>query len=200
MNLFWPNLVPWSGMLWDPKRFPTIFYEANRDDTPAGIKFAEENEEFKRVMYSAFGGSLRARFFFKFIPKSFSKVKDMKKIVKGLPLVYEKERSGIVEYIEDASKTDEHYFRVYENFNCWGFENVGAAMVVEKLNELLEGEFGKEVVNNKATAVYIKNQTVFIVVLSSVLAQEIKFRERQMVEKLNDYYNQEVVKGVFCMG
>ena len=128
VNLFWPNLVPWSGMLWDPKRFPTIFYEANRDDTLAGMKFAEENEEFKRVMYLAFGGSLRARFFLKFMPKNFSKVKDMKKIVKGLPLIYEKERSGVVEYLEDASKTDEHYFRVYENFNCWGFENVSTTM------------------------------------------------------------------------
>jgi predicted hydrocarbon binding protein len=35
---------------------------------------------------------------------------------------------GIIEYLEDASKTDEHYFRVYESRECCGFENVGAAM------------------------------------------------------------------------
>jgi predicted hydrocarbon binding protein len=39
-----------------------------------------------------------------------------------------KERSGIVEYLEEVSKTDEHHFRVYESSECWGFENVGATM------------------------------------------------------------------------
>ena len=29
-----------------------------------------------------------------------------------------KERSGTMEYLEDLSKTDEHYFRVYENCDC----------------------------------------------------------------------------------
>jgi len=27
VNLFWPNLAHWSGMLWDPKRFPTMTHE-----------------------------------------------------------------------------------------------------------------------------------------------------------------------------
>jgi len=27
-----------------------------------------------------------------------------------------------------VSKTDEHYFRVYEGSDCWGFENIGATM------------------------------------------------------------------------
>jgi predicted hydrocarbon binding protein len=62
------------------------------------------------------------------MPKSYSKVKDMKKLAKVLPVFYEKERSGILEYLEDASKTDEHYIRVHENFNCWGFKDVGAPM------------------------------------------------------------------------
>jgi KaiC/GvpD/RAD55 family RecA-like ATPase len=130
VHLFWPNLVPWSGMLWDPKRFPTIFYEANRDDSPAGVRFAEKNEEFRNIMFSAYGGGspLRAKLAFKLMPKSFSKVRDMKKLVTGLPRFFGPERSGILEYREDVSKIDEHYFRVYENFNCWGFDNVEATM------------------------------------------------------------------------
>jgi predicted hydrocarbon binding protein len=40
----------------------------------------------------------------------------------------EKERAGILEYLEDVSKTDEHYFRVYENSDCVGFENIGVSM------------------------------------------------------------------------
>ena len=36
--------------------------------------------------------------------------------------------TGILEYLEDASTTDEHYFRLYESADCWGFKNMGAAM------------------------------------------------------------------------
>jgi predicted hydrocarbon binding protein len=38
------------------------------------------------------------------------------------------ERSGIIKYLKDISKTDEHYFRVYENADCWELENVGATI------------------------------------------------------------------------
>jgi predicted hydrocarbon binding protein len=30
--------------------------------------------------------------------------------------------------LEDASKTDEHYFRMYESSECWGFDSIGATM------------------------------------------------------------------------
>jgi predicted hydrocarbon binding protein/KaiC/GvpD/RAD55 family RecA-like ATPase len=127
VNLFWPNLAPWSGLLWDPKRFPTIFYEANKDDYPAGFKSALEDEEVYRAFSTGAGGPWRMKLFMKFMPKSFSKPKDMKKLARFWS-TYNLERSGIVEYLEDISKTDEHYFRVYENFNCWGFENIGVTM------------------------------------------------------------------------
>ncbi len=127
VNLFWPNLAPWSGLLWDPKRFPLIFYEANKDDFPAGMKTAEEDKEVYRAFSESVGGPFRMRLFTKFMPKSFSKVNDMKKMERFWSTM-ELERSGIVEYLDDVSKTDEHYFRVYENFNCWGFDNVGAPM------------------------------------------------------------------------
>jgi predicted hydrocarbon binding protein len=38
------------------------------------------------------------------------------------------ERSGIIEYLDELSKPDEHYFRIYENSDCWGLGNVGAAI------------------------------------------------------------------------
>jgi len=34
VNLFWPNFAHWSGMLWDPKRFPMMVYEMNKEDIP----------------------------------------------------------------------------------------------------------------------------------------------------------------------
>jgi len=123
VNLFWPNLAHWSGMLWDPKRFPMMVYEMNKEEGPSMIKIMRENEAVKRAAFP-WPKSLLLRF----LPKSFSKVKDMKKI-KGMGMkMWEQECAGIVEYLEDASKTDEHYFRMYESSECWGFENVGATM------------------------------------------------------------------------
>jgi KaiC/GvpD/RAD55 family RecA-like ATPase len=127
VNLFWPNLAHWSGMLWDPKRFPMMVYEMNKEEGPSMFKLMRENEAVKRTMFSWY-----ARLYLKlFMPKSFSKVKDMKKLVKGMersPGGLNQERFGIYEYLEDASKPDEHYFRLYESSECWGFENVGAMM------------------------------------------------------------------------
>jgi predicted hydrocarbon binding protein/KaiC/GvpD/RAD55 family RecA-like ATPase len=123
VNFFWPNLAHWSGMLWDPKRFPTMTYELNKEDSPAMFKLSKEDEAIKRAFLPP-----RMRLLMKlFIPKNFSKVKDMKKSSTFLQQLA-KERTGIVEYLEDVSNTDEHYFRMYECSDCWGFENVGAAM------------------------------------------------------------------------
>jgi KaiC/GvpD/RAD55 family RecA-like ATPase/predicted hydrocarbon binding protein len=123
VNLFWPQLAHWSGMLWDPKRFPTMTYEGNKDDPASGFKLAKEDEEIKRALFP-----WRTRFLLKFAPKNFSKVKDMKIMLNFAKQQMLKERSGIMEYLEDVSKTDEHYVRVYENYDCWGLENVGAAI------------------------------------------------------------------------
>jgi predicted hydrocarbon binding protein/KaiC/GvpD/RAD55 family RecA-like ATPase len=124
VNLFWPNLAHWSGMLWDPKRFPTMTYELNKEDPTSLFKLSNEDEAFRRAFLPR-----RIRLLMKlFVPKKFSKVKDMKKLWKTLGKRLATERTGIVEYLKDASKTDEHYFRVYESSDCWGFEKVRTAM------------------------------------------------------------------------
>jgi len=113
VNLFWPNLAHWSGMLWDPKRFPTMVYEINKGEPHRMI-----SEHWSLFPW-------KMRLFMKFMPKSLSKTKDMKKMLRSF-WGAQWDRTGIVEYLEDVSKTDEHYIRVYENFDCWEFENVGA--------------------------------------------------------------------------
>jgi predicted hydrocarbon binding protein/KaiC/GvpD/RAD55 family RecA-like ATPase len=126
VNSFWPNFAHWSGMLWDPKRFPMMVYEMNKEEGPATIKLMKENEAIKRAFFP-WPRSLLLRF----MPKSFSKVKDMKKLLKGMGSSsggLNQERFGIYEYLEDISKTDEHYFRLYESSECWGFENISATM------------------------------------------------------------------------
>jgi KaiC/GvpD/RAD55 family RecA-like ATPase/predicted hydrocarbon binding protein len=116
VSVFWSNFIFWSGMLWDPKRFARITYEVNK-------KHGESIKETASLI------PWYAKLFVKlFIPKSFSKVRNMKRIIKIGSKYLEKQRSGIMEYLEDISKTNEHYFRVYEGFECCGFENIGAAM------------------------------------------------------------------------
>jgi predicted hydrocarbon binding protein/KaiC/GvpD/RAD55 family RecA-like ATPase len=118
VNLFWPNLMRCSGMLWDPRRFPLMTYQ----------------------VWKAYGAMARdmipffpwlARLFLQlFIPNSFSRVKDMKRLSWLLGRLYGEKgrRDGIFEYVAEASQTDEHTFRVYESTECWGFENLGTTM------------------------------------------------------------------------
>jgi len=117
VNLFWPNLVTWSGMLWDPKRFPTLKYELDKLDGTMAREMIQLYPWHTRLM-------------FRFMPKDFNNVNNMKKLFNTLAPWGEAERSGIMEYLEDASKVDEHHIRVYENYACWGFENVGAAIAL----------------------------------------------------------------------
>jgi predicted hydrocarbon binding protein/KaiC/GvpD/RAD55 family RecA-like ATPase len=123
VNLFWPNFAHWSGMLWDPKRFPMMVYEMNKEDSPSMINLMKKNEAVKRAFFP-WPKSLLLRF----MPKSFSKVKDMNRLLKEAFKSEERLGSGTFEYLEDASKTDEHCVRVHECSECWGFKDVGATM------------------------------------------------------------------------
>jgi predicted hydrocarbon binding protein/KaiC/GvpD/RAD55 family RecA-like ATPase len=117
VNIFWPTFALWSSILWDPRRFPQMTYEVWK-----------EYGSLTREMIPFF--PWHTRFLFKLvIPKNLSKVKDMKKLCSSFMIRHVKtRRDGILEYLEDDSKTDEHYFRFYESPECCGFENVGAAM------------------------------------------------------------------------
>ncbi len=116
VNLFWPNFAHWSCILWDPKGFPAMAYEMSK-------KHGEGTKDLMTVTPWHQRTLIRLR-----TPKNLSTVKDMKKMgafyfkmLKGMGM-------GIVEYDEDASTTNEHYFRVYDSADCWGFKNVGAPM------------------------------------------------------------------------
>jgi predicted hydrocarbon binding protein/KaiC/GvpD/RAD55 family RecA-like ATPase len=118
VNLFWPNLIHWSGMLWDPRNFPLITYEVWK-------AYAATS----RDMIPFFPWPMRL-FFRLFIPEDFGRAKDMKRLSWLVDRwLGEKGRGdGIFEYVAGASRTDEHTFRVYESTECWGFENLGTTM------------------------------------------------------------------------
>ena len=116
VSLFWSNLAHWSCILWDPKGFPEIEYEMSK----------KHGESMKEMMEAA---SWHQRMLFQAImPKSLSKVKDMKKLARVFQKMLKPMRGGIFEYLGEASKAEEHYCRIYESAECWGFENVGGVM------------------------------------------------------------------------
>ena len=117
VNVFWKQFVSWSGMLWDPKRFPTIAYDFDK----------EFHSKLTRATVPL--APWHMRLFMKlFMPKSFSEVKDMKKLMRFAKKMLKGRGGGILEYMEEASRKDEHYFRWHENISCWGFDNIGARL------------------------------------------------------------------------
>jgi len=124
VNVLWKNLASWSGMLWDPKRFPTMAYEFDKEAESGGREVKSLLPWYMKLVFKLF------------IPKSFSKVKDMKRFIPRL--AYSREQLGmwVWKYMDDISRKDEHYFRIYESSSCWGLDNVGAPLAFHHCGEL----------------------------------------------------------------
>ena len=132
VHIFWLKFAYWSSMLWDPKRFPTMSYRANKQmDTI--VREAVKYYPLKAKIYLRY-----------LMPRSFSKVKDMKRLMKRFSRLYERDCAAITEYDEHSSKTDEHYLRLYESAICWGFENIGATLHLGTLGAYAGGLSGFE--------------------------------------------------------
>jgi predicted hydrocarbon binding protein/KaiC/GvpD/RAD55 family RecA-like ATPase len=120
VNIFWRHLVSWSGMLWDPKRFPTMEYELAKE-----LEYTSSKEILPILPW-------RMKLLFKlFLPKNFSEVKNAKKFLSGMSELHQKWGLRVVEYMEDTSKKDEHHMMFRESYNCWGLENVGARLAFQ---------------------------------------------------------------------
>jgi KaiC/GvpD/RAD55 family RecA-like ATPase len=111
VNLFWSQFARWSTMSWDPKGFPTMIYEVNKEDAISIV-----SKEVRQTAPWRFRLLLNLISLFQtlgVLPKDFSKVKDMKKVSRmGGPYIpfAKMDRSGIIEYLEGVSKTDEHRY------------------------------------------------------------------------------------------
>jgi predicted hydrocarbon binding protein/KaiC/GvpD/RAD55 family RecA-like ATPase len=124
VNIAWRNLIFWSGMLWEPKRFPMIMYELT--------KYSEDptNYNFDMVSLFPWHKKILMKLFF---PKSLSRVKDMKKIIERFwKPSFTQWRMATLEYLDGISKMDEHYFKLHEGYECWGFDNVGTPVGIMK--------------------------------------------------------------------
>jgi predicted hydrocarbon binding protein len=75
-----------------------------------------------------------------FMPKSLSEPKGVKMVLSRQEKPMQDRGMRIVQYLEDASKKDEHHMRVYEGYNCWGLDNVGARLAFQDCG-MLAGAF-----------------------------------------------------------
>jgi predicted hydrocarbon binding protein/KaiC/GvpD/RAD55 family RecA-like ATPase len=127
VNLFWPNLAHWSGMLWDPKGFPLIMYELNKEESSLTQEIMPYFPWHQKLMIKLLLSIPHLGVF----PHDFGKVGDMKSFARfggaGVRSA-NMERSGTIEYLSDVSTDDEHHFRVYESSDCWGLESVGTTI------------------------------------------------------------------------
>ena len=64
-------------------------------------------------------------------------------------------------------------------------KQVAATIVVEKANEVLKEIFGAES-SRFSQAVFFKDKSIAITCLSSVMAQEIRLNEKQIIAGLNN--------------
>ncbi|TET86253.1 hypothetical protein E3J32_00690 [Candidatus Aerophobetes bacterium] len=124
VNMFWINLALWSGMLWDPKRFPIMLYEFEKELHVRSVEMMSQAPWRMRLLMKLF------------MPKSFSEVKGMKKFASYVLKSMKGMGMGIWEYRKEVSKRDEHYFRGYENSSCWAFDNVGARLCFHGLGSI----------------------------------------------------------------
>ena len=128
VNMFWRTLVSWSGMLWDPKRFPTMAYEFDKEMECTGIR-----RGLNRLPW-------RMKLLFKAMPKNFSEAKNVKRFLSFQKKPQENRGMRVIEYMDDASKREEHHIKIQEGYNCWGLENVGARLAFQDCG-LLAGAF-----------------------------------------------------------
>jgi len=126
VNVFWRSLVAWSGMLWDPKRFPTMSYELVKE-----LEVASAGGMFKHLPW-------HMKLLMKFMPKNLSDIKNMKKVYSNPIELYKKWGVQVTEYLEDISKKDEHHFKIQESY-CWGLGNIGARLAFQDCG-LLAGD------------------------------------------------------------
>jgi predicted hydrocarbon binding protein/KaiC/GvpD/RAD55 family RecA-like ATPase len=131
VNIVWRDLIFWSGMLWNPKGFPMIMYELT--------KYSEDpsNFEYNTISLYPWHKKILMKLF---MPKNFSKVKDLSKIARIWKSPFTQWGMATMEYLDSISKVDEHYFRLHESYECWGLENVGTSLGIMK-TAMMSGSF-----------------------------------------------------------
>ena len=70
-----------------------------------------------------------------------------------------------------------------------------ASLVIEEFKKNLIAEFGEKILK-KIKILHFKNGILTISILSSVIAQEIKLKEKDLIEKINQKFNKKIVERI----
>jgi len=68
---------------------------------------------------------------------------------------------------------------------------IQASLVCEEFDKIIDNKWGDKV-KNKAKAMYFKDNVLTIACLSSVMAQEIKLYENEIINTLNQKFNGQI--------
>lgn len=75
-----------------------------------------------------------------------------------------------------------------------GIKNqVDTALVLDKASAVLEEIVGKNVAK-KVQPMFVRNKSMNLACLSSVVAQEVKLHERQIIKKINSHFDRDLVE------
>ncbi|HEX9664490.1 MAG TPA: DUF721 domain-containing protein [Patescibacteria group bacterium] len=69
---------------------------------------------------------------------------------------------------------------------------IEASLVLEEAGQILYAIFGDKIVN-QARPLYVKNKILTIAVLSSIVSQELKLRESEIIDKINKKFEKNLV-------
>jgi predicted hydrocarbon binding protein/KaiC/GvpD/RAD55 family RecA-like ATPase len=135
VNIAWRDLIFWSGMLWDPKRFGTMMYELT--------KYSEDPTNTVLDTLSVF--PWHARLILRLVgPRMFRGVKNIRRgIERFWKPTWTQWRIATLEFLSGISETDEYHIAQHEHYECWGLENVGTSLAIMK-PAMMAGMMGME--------------------------------------------------------
>lgn len=72
-------------------------------------------------------------------------------------------------------------------------KKITAALVCEEFDKIMFAVWGEKI-KKSAQTMYLKDKVLSVAVLSSVVAQELKLRETELIEKINSKFGERVVE------
>jgi len=74
-------------------------------------------------------------------------------------------------------------------------KEVAAALVIEEFKKVLLKKFGQKILK-RVKILHFKNGILSLSVLSSVIAQEIKLNEKNLLKKINEKFGKKLVERI----
>ena len=72
-------------------------------------------------------------------------------------------------------------------------QQVKTSLIIEEFNKLVKEILGL-VIYKKIKVLYIKDKVIFVACLSSATTQELNFKKKEIIEKINKEFKEEVLK------